>query len=376
MNIKIRNSFLLFGAMILLSWQATGQAKKESGIVNCSQYLNQAEDEFDAGSISNIPQTLNKNGGSCFLNEGFTKEEMIQAYRLLALVHIFKDEEVEAEDAVINLLKVDPEHEKSPNDPQELIYLLEKYRSDPIFRIGIKAGVNQSFVKEIDEIGAYNTSTGSKAYTPLLGFNVEMTFEYALYKGLDVLTGIQFASNSYKVKYDAVNHAPGDTLINQFEIELTETQTTLKVPLMLRYHIPLNKIRPYVLVGGSLDYMLSSTFVGSRTGATAVPLTGLKMDELRNKFNYSYFGGVGMKLGVSKVNFFTLEARYNIAGSNAVKLENRYDSDELSFDIAHVDSAIKLSYLSFSIGYIHSFYKPKKLSEKKLKKQGAKKAKQ
>lgn len=376
MNRKILRSGLAFLILGMISSGAVyGQFNKPKRIVNCSQYLNEAEDLFDAGRISKIPEILNRNKGVCFHGDGFTKEEKIQAYRLMALVHIFKDEEVEAEEAVIHLLKVDPEHSKNPNDPQELIYLLEKYKTDPIFRLGIKIGANQTIVSELEEFGTYDVSGQSKTYSPKLGMNIEATFEYSIVKNLDVLMGVQWSNQSYEVQSEVLN--PTVLTGSDFLLTLKETQTSLKIPLMIRYRLFDNKFSPYVLAGASMDYLLSSTMAGERSGIATVPLTGLKLKDfdLRQKYNFSYFAGAGIKLRVNKVNFLVFEARYNLGGANIVKVDNRYNSDKLGFDLNHVDSDKKLNYLGFSVGYVHSFYNPKKYSDKKLAKISQNKAK-
>lgn len=371
---RIVSAVFIFGILLLIS-APNVQAQQRQ--LNCTQKLNQAEDLFDAGSLSEIPELLNGNRGKCFNKDGFSKEEKIRAYRLLALVHLFNDNGPEAEDAVINLLTADPEHPLSPDDPIELKYLFDKYRSEPIFRIGAKIGVNQTYVKSIGEYGSYsNQDEVSKEFTSGIGFQAELTFEYTIIDNLEVISGFGWGLSKYDISYNNITSLEDFGEATNFKVLLTETQNQLKIPLMVRYGYALGKVTPYATLGASFDYMLNASITGSRSGTNTVqlPSTDLLADKMRKEFNWSYFGGIGMKLK-SKTNYLLFEVRYNMAGSNTVRSKYRYQNNNLDFDMAHVDDDKILNNLSFSIGYIKSIYKPKKYSNKKLEKKFGKKNK-
>lgn len=365
---RITSAVFIFGVLILLS---THSAQAQDRQLNCTQKLNQAEDLFDAGSLSEIPDLLNSNRGKCFNKDGFSKEEKIRAYRLLALVHLFNDNGPEAEDAVINLLTADPEHPLSPDDPIELKYLFDKYRSEPIFRIGAKFGANQTFMKSIGEFGSYsNESEVSKEYKSGLGLQAELTFEYTIIDNLEVLAGFGWNLNKYDISYNNITTLSDEYPESvSFKVTLTETQNIIKVPLMVRYGYPIGNLIPYATLGISLDYLLNSSMSGSREGTTTRQLPSLALldDKLRKEFNWSYMAGVGLKLK-TKTDYFLFEVRYNMGGSNTVRTKYRYSNEKLLFDMAHVDDDKVLNSLGVSIGYIKSIYKPKKYSNKKLEK--------
>ncbi len=370
---RLISAVFFFG--ILLSW-GNWELKAQQRELNCTQKLNQAEDMFDAGSLSGIPELLNGKRVKCFNKGGFSKEEKIRAYRLLALVHLFNDNGPEAEDAVINLLTADPEHPLSPDDPIELKYLFDKYRSEPIFRIGAKIGVNQTFIRSIGEFGSYsNQDEVSKEFKAGIGFQAELTFEYTIIDNLEVLGGFAWAQTKYDIGYNSITSLsdiyPEST---NFVVSLTETQSQIKVPLMVRYGYPFGNLIPYATLGLSIDYLLNSSIAGSRAGTATRQLTSLSLldNQMRKDWNWSYFAGVGVKLK-SKTNFLLLEVRYNMAGANTVRTRYRYNNEKLLFDMAHVDDDKILNNLSVSFGYIMSIYKPKKYSNKKLEKKFGKK---
>lgn len=370
---RFTSAVFIFGILMCC---ASVQVFAQQRQLNCTQKLNQAEDMFDAGSLSEIPDLLNSNRGKCFNKDGFSKEEKIRAYRLLALVHLFNDNGPEAEEAVINLLTADPEHPLSPDDPIELKYLFDKYRSEPIFRIGGKFGANQTFINSIGEFGSYsNESEVSKEYKSGLGLQAELTFEYTIIENLEVLAGFGWNLNKYEISYNSIT-SDDITYPNavSFNVALTETQNIIKTPLMVRYGYSFGNLTPYATLGLSFDYLLNSSMSGSRSGTTTRQLPSLALldDKLRKEFNWSYFAGVGLKLK-SKTDFLLFEVRYNMAGSNTVRTKYRYSNEKLLFDMAHVDDDKLVNSLGISIGYIKSIYKPKKYSNKKLEKRFGKK---
>ncbi|SMD38010.1 Outer membrane protein beta-barrel domain-containing protein [Reichenbachiella faecimaris] len=372
---RITSAVFIFGILIFC---CTTDLLAQQRQLNCTQKLNQAEDMFDAGSLSEIPQLLNSNRGKCFNKGGFSKEEKIRAYRLLALVHLFNDNGPEAEDAVINLLTADPEHPLSADDPIELKYLFDKYRSEPIFRIGAKFGANQTFIKSIGEFGSYsNEDEVPKEYKSGLGLQAELTFEYTIIENLEVLGGFGWNLNKYDISYNSITSLedlyPTST---SFQVALTETQNIIKIPVMVRYGYPFGNLMPYATVGLSLDFLLNSSMSGSRSGTTTRQLPSLALldDKLRKEINWSYFAGLGLKVK-SKTDYILFEVRYNMGGSNTVRTKYRYSNERLLFDMAHVDDDKIVNSLSLSIGYIKSIYKPKKYSNKRLEKRFGKKNK-
>lgn len=374
--IKHRLGSIVFFFGILIFGAESLYAQRSQ--INCTQVLNEAEDLFDAGNLGKISEKLNSSRGACFNKGGFSKEEKIRAYRLLALVHLFNDNGPEAEEAVIDLLNADPEHPISPDDPIELKYLFDKYRSEPIFRIGFKAGVNQTFVKSIGEFGSYsNEGEVSKTFKAGLGFQAELTFEYTIIDNLEVLSGIGWANSKYDVSHNSITPL-GEVYPNStsFAVSLTETQSQLSVPLIARYGYPIRNMVPYATLGLALDYLLNSSISGSRAGTATRQLPSLALldDNMRKKVNWSYFAGVGVKFK-NKTDFFLVEARYTMGGANIVRTRYRYNNEELLFDMAHVDDDKILNRLGLSVGYIKSIYKPKKYSGKKLEKISGKKKK-
>lgn len=350
---------------------------------SCTQRLNDAEDDYEAGRLSSIPAKIER----CLETEQFTKEEAVRARKLLTLVYIFTDQEAKAEVALINLLKEDAEHRLNPQvDPAELFFLYNQFRTAPIFRIAFRAGVNSSSPRIIEPYGTYNlrthsnfyngkTKDGDDSYTIAgdsssgdynslsglgLGFSGEILFETHLGKGVEFGVGPQLRLSQYKT----------DTYINQTDLNasLTNQQVNMRLPVLFRYTLNYDnrdkKWLPYVFAGGSFDYLISAKYTeGNRAGGTAYSISSsdLIASNQVNEYNYSFFGGLGTKMRVG-THFLTLELRYDMTQLNYINGEERYTNDESTFDLAFVEPDLKLNFLSVSLGYTLSIYKPKKLT--------------
>lgn len=373
-NLK-RLSLILF--LALLSSKAV-QAQ------NCTQQLNRAEDDYEEGRLIQIPDVVND-----LLRESdcLSKEEKVRARKLLTKVYIFLDEEAKAEDAMIRLLKSDPEHILSPQfDPKELFFLMDQFRTDPIFRIAIKVGVNSSI---INTFGTYSTAnpndfpkfyngqtidgSGSFIYEGQeydassdmgVGYSAELTLERHLVNGFEVGLGGQIRASRYNLEAFFLDQNLVTSLVNK--------QTYFRTPLFVRYNLwydqhQKHKLKPYVFAGLSADFLLSAKYQANRSGGTSYTLDKrdnlIEMEQV-NTFDFSALVGVGVKFRVA-THYLTLEARYDNAFNNYINAENRYSNRSSVFDLAIVEDNLSLNMMSITFGWTHSIYSPKKVQSKR-----------
>ena len=378
----------IFSIFLLASLHATGQTTE------CTQRLVQAQRLYDQGRLTEIEAVLlgaNKKEVNCVKN-GLSKEQQATAYRLLALVYIFLDHELKAEDAIVDLLLADPEHPyDEENDPAEFIALYKKFRYQPIFRWGVFAGVNQTQVNSLADYDAFDgvdapnrhysdirneafgdTSAISKTFDPGIGLHVGATIEYMPIENLEVVLRTKVSWQNYLVSYPLITESAIDA--GSFAItELQEKQTWLSVPLALRYNYPIGdgNITPYVIGGISADFLLAAALEGDRQGTTTVSVSSgsdLHQFDLREKFNWTSFVGLGAKLSVKRINSLFIEGTYGLGGQNIVNGANRYASQDQNFNMAHIDNDKSINQININIGFIMSVYKPIKYSSKKLAK--------
>ena len=116
--------------------------------MNCAVNLREAESLFDIGQIEGVPDLLTE----C-LKSGFTREERIQAYKLLINAFIFDDNLEQAENYTLEFLNKYPEYEIVATDPSEFVNLLEEFNNDARASIGLSGGLNFSNVRIIEPFG-------------------------------------------------------------------------------------------------------------------------------------------------------------------------------------------------------------------------------
>ena len=334
---------------------------------SCSQNLTQAEREYEAGRLANIPRLIEGclNGSQ---GQGFTKEEKIRAYKLLTLVHIFTDNEPDADRSLEALLKADPEHELDERvDPAELTYLYNQFQTKPIFRLSLRLGSNTTFPNVFQDFTAANETLENKEYNSSarkFGFFAELAYEKYWKYGIEGVAGVQYRLSSYVV--DNTFKTPL-TINATYNSSVTNSQSYLRVPLMIRYTYNYSKrsgVKPYIFIGGSLDYLLTAQYTeATRQGGTQFSLSeNLDLGDQVNDFNFSFTGGIGLKLPY-QTHFLTIEARYDKSFVNYIRSENRYNNQTVLFDIGHVEDNLTLDFVTFSVGWIQSIYNPKRLKE-------------
>ena len=357
-----------------------------------TQKLLIAERDYDAGRLVNIVDNISGGFEKSLGENGYTREEKIRALKLITKVYIFMDNEPKSDEYMIKLLRADKEHNLDPKvDPAELYDLYRKFRSQPIFRIGLRVGVNKSYPNIINTFGTGNTGIVSKIYNGVgespneasvnggsgTGFFINAMAERYLNWGLEVGLGLEFRNSQYSVDnyitYGDSLQVNGIAEIAQFAVlstMVTHQQSFFRVPLLLRYNFKYdsdNSFVPYIAAGASYDYLLDAKYLdGNRTGGTEYKFDSdlsLKDLDLIAKNNFSVFACLGLKMRV-KTHFLTLEAKFNKALLNYINPNNRWSNNPLStYDLAFVEDDLSLDMLSFSFGYTYSIYNPQKLKE-------------
>lgn len=360
--------------LALLSLTITSFAQS----TQCSRALNEAEEAFEQGRLLSI---LDANQSprfyNCLRNGGFTKEEEIRAHKLLTKAYLFTDNEEMAEEKLVDLLYSDKEHALSPEDPAELYFLYSKFKTEPIFRVAARIGANKSMPVVMQEFTTFQYDEDEKLYnengntTGLgLGFWGELLVEKHIKNGIEVLAGPQLRVATYEVE--------GNLIDPDLTYSVKNRSTMLRMPLLGRYNYGYSakdaegnrkKLIPYAFLGTSFDYTLAARYIdASRTGGTPVTLqeedaaSDLKAQDQVADFNLSLVAGLGAKwrFGRSKVDFLTLELRFDNSLFNYINADNRNLNQDVLTTIGHVEDDLALNTVSFSIGYIKSLYKPRK----------------
>lgn len=329
--------------------------------------LNEAEDKYDQGRLYEIPELIN----SC-LEEGFTDEEKVRAYRLLTLTWLFLNYYDKADSSYLKLLKLSPEyHPNDELDPVELINHSKKFTTAPIFYLTLgKAGFNFSHANVLLDYSISQSRNNTDKYKSQAGFLVGFGAEMVIYQNLRLGTELFITQNKLKL-----TDRHWDFLSTSIDL----VHLSFSIPIMLKYNFKLGKINPFISAGVSPDFLISASAKNIEGSYTIIGETGqseefpvqprptINTTSMKNKFNYSILagGGINYKIGL---NYLVFELRYSQGMLNMTDKKNRWREDEdflkgrsLKFPVGHVDDDFKIGNISFLVGFIKPLYKPRKI---------------
>lgn len=330
---------------------------------SCGAVLNLARENFNAGHLYEIPSILKP----C-LDNGFNKDQRIEAYWLLTRTYLFIDDPISAEDSYLKLLKQDPEYIIDPErDPIDMVYLSKKFKTTPIFVLYAKIGSNHTAVNVINNYGVDNTLSSAESYKGKLGFQFGGGGEVNLNDNISLGLELNFYQRSYSYS---------NTLFNSDNQTFQENQTGIDIPIFLKYRWDFVKIRPYVYAGFGFSYLLSSkgtVKLVDRIGSgdedlTEIPVTGPEVDlkPIRNNFNrFAHVGaGVNYRLGY---NYLVVDVRYIAGLSNIINEKEQYSNPTLLYKYGFVDDDKRLNNISLSVGFVKPLYKARKIKKTSVK---------
>ncbi len=317
----------------------------------CSQALRKAQSAYENGRLKEVYPNLK----SCLLN-GFNKNEQVAAYRLLTLTFIYLEESKKAEEAIINLIKIAPEYKiNSTEDPSEFIQLFQSFRTIPIFSVGLKLGGNNNIVHVLQNYTTDNPDMANPSFASRLGFQTGITLDIPVDKKLSVVSEFYLSGRNYR--YTA--------LLNDFnQLTFTEKQTWIDLPVLAKYRFGEKIIKYYVTGGAAVSFLQKATsLIKTQTienSSEDISTTSLNLANLRKNIATYAIVGAGVTYNIGK-DYVLAEIKYQHALSD---INNNADLDvisELPFQYGYVDNNFRMSFFSFSIGYVHPIYKPKKL---------------
>ncbi|MCK4664560.1 MAG: hypothetical protein KAT68_16950 [Bacteroidales bacterium] len=348
--------FILFSLLFILFSYANAQD-------NCAIKLKKAQKYYDEGTIEEIPQLIDP----C-LKKGFSKEEKLQALKLLILCYLYEDNQDLAEKYMLNLLKTAPEYKVNPSiDAAEFIYMFNSFRTSSIFSLGLTGGINYSHIGISEYYGIYNLNEEKGKYSSS-GFGIQGGVKLSYHINSDYDVNLQFLFIQNKFDY---NFIPNN-FINEFaEIDFSETQNRFLIPISGTYYFYENKIiSTFVEAGGIIGLLSSSSAKIIRkymdnSSYNDVTSPDINIKDNRNLTNFGILLGLGAKYKIKKGNFL-LNINYNFALTNQVNINNRLLNHEMIFKYYYYDNDFKLNNLMLSITYMYPFYSHKKKKGKSV----------
>jgi hypothetical protein len=311
---------------------------------DCSFTLSKAQKLFDAGTIEQIPQMLQP----C-IDNGFSDDDKLQAYKLIILSYLFDNNIKEAEKAMLNFLNKNPEYEILPTDQAEFIQLFNTYNTVPLVAIGGIFGINNSNAyATLLRGGATILNPGTYQSTGT-SFQGGLAFRRYLTTRIDLNLEAIFLQSSYQYS------KPGSGILAESET-FTEAQTRIEFPLTGIYNFKSwNKITPFIRGGLNFSYLLSS--VGTLLVQTpAIPKLysnqNISLLSSRIPLQIGEISGIGLAYNLPH-SYLILDVRYNIGFRNQVNTKPYSEN-------IYTDNDFKINNLYYSISYYYKFYKPQK----------------
>jgi len=333
----------------------------------CELTLTRATEEFSAGHLYEIPAMLSE----C-LNKNQNDEWKQRAYLLLTETYLLLEDPLGAENSFLKVLYANPEYVADANrDPIDLVYLSKKFTATPLFAFHGMLGPNTSLVRVIHDVTVGGESQTKQTYKLSLGWQFGAGFDYNYNDHITLSAGFNYVFTSF-------NHRTTNLFgANKDIVEFLDRQTWAVVPLTIGYGDDKGKFRPYAYAGYSLNYLLRDKGIlnvfNRDTRPQAEELTtaanetpNLNLRDHRMKLNTSFLLGGGIKYKY-KLNYFFVDVRYSFGLKNVTDSKNRYSSYSDGLPYPYVDDDFRMDNVAVSVGYVHPFYKPRKLKKARTK---------
>jgi hypothetical protein len=316
---------------------------------DCTTKIQEARKLYDQGMIDEIPKML----APC-MQEGFTRGQKIEAYKLIILAYLFDDNQFEAEKSMLEFLKKFPEYEVMSNDPIEFVYLFESYRTTSVFSFGITAGFSLTDPRIIEPFSTFDLSEAEIKNTMKPGFQVGLGIGRYISKHMVFNIEFNFASNQYKFT-EEIRQPLIDGLSS---VSYTEKLFKVEIPVFVTYEFNIQKVNGYVSLGASVAKITGATGQPSRKfheNMQSLPGESTDVSAYRTNMLYSGLAGAGIRYKVPR-GVIAVGLRANFGINNIVASDNKEFVDKFYYR----DDDFSLNTYSLTAGYYFSFYKPKK----------------
>ncbi len=231
--------------------------------------------------------------------------------------------------------------------------------------LGFKAGANLSKVtveKTYSVIAPtnYEASTIGKKYESFNLVGSQATIEVSFYFKRFLLS---FQPTYQHTRFSYANQfvwSSSDEVTNRVELNFEQEQKVdhAILPLIIKYDVYGNRLRPYVQIGAYSAILLNATKSVTMKGIDNAAGGDNEFEnepinvgarDLFAKYHWGLLGGVGVNYNLGNNVRLNLDVLYKYGMSNIVSTENRYGSDRLS-GIGDAMDDLTLDNLSVSIG--------------------------
>lgn len=336
----------------------------------CAQTLRLARSTYEQGRFHEIPALLE----NCLASgdSKFTKQEKVEALRILTLAYLYQEEPELADQTMIRLLSADHFFEINENvDPAEFTALYHTFRTTPVFALGLKFLLNSTYPSAINNFYVANASTGKGEYSPNFNFQVGASFEKKLFLGkpnskLSRLTAapeIMYVKHSFSYANESLT-INDQTGLPFSRIEGKISQSRLDLNGLIQYQLKESTINPYIMAGPGISYLLGTDAqLQTQFPSEGSVVTGPSVDT-SNTFktlDYTANVGAGLKFKFGEI-YLTADVRYKYGLTNLINKSTRSDP-EATFDYGFGNNDLRQSSVLVNIGFTWPYFNPKKLAK-------------
>lgn len=343
--IKKLKSLSLLIFLLILSQAVYSQ---EAG--SCAEKLQTAQSLFEKGQVEQVPELIT----GC-LKSGFTREESLEAYKLLIQTYLLEDKLEQADSVMLAFLKKNPEYEVSPTDHSSFVSLFNNFVSRIVIQTSLHVGLNFPFVMVSDSRSLLGVP-GDKNYSAgALNFFISGEVKYKISRKIEVNAEIGFS----QLAFTNSEKSQGNGLS-----ESRETQTRIEIPLSATYDVAkLGILIPYARLGIGTAFNFNTVSSTDNTPLDLIPdykpAQDLQMKSRRIFMDIFVQAGAGLKFK-TREGFLFGEVRSNFGLFNQCIFNGYGDSDDRSWFYGLSDDRFRLNTLNISFGYTRIFYKPSK----------------
>lgn len=334
---------------------------------NCTQVLRLIRTTYEQGRLHEVPGLAEgclKGVGT----QGFTKEEKKEAYRYLTLSYIYLEEPEKADEMMVQLMNTD--HFYEPNkevDPAEFIALYNKFRHDPVYRIGLRGGITltQPVVTNYYNVGSSGAGNGGYSMSPNLAVYTMFEkdfFRKSPWNRLVLAAELGYIVRGYTYTNDRLATADEDpslSISNQ-EFQINQDHLDLNVIGQFKFKNTVN-LQTYLGGGPGISYLLGSSNQASTVLGNGFTVTGSSVDDTESykKILYSLNLVAGAKLRFGEI-YLTGEVRYQMGLTSVINPESR-TNPEIAYDYQGRYNDYRINNMTITVGVLYPHFKPLKL---------------
>lgn len=330
--------------MVIIGFLSTGDLAGQ----DCAVKLRNAENQFNAGLVEDVPALLEQ----CLVS-GFTDAEELSAYKLIIRSYLFDDKTDLAEQAMMEFLKKYPEYEISPTDHADFIYLFNKYLVKPVIHLGLHGGINLTYLLGKTSQSLSGIPGDINYYNDKITIHAGGDIRLALNDQLEIGLEIDYSELSFKISEDFLDFGV---------VEYYEKQRRIESPLSL-YYIPkkYGSFIPYVRGGAGVALNLysdsRSAFINKDLN-NPIPRTGENVNriELRNTLDFIITAGIGCKYKRTKgYAFIDISTRLGVVNQTIAGTP-----ENMEWYYFYTDDMFRLNTFKLNFGYVFIIYKPER----------------